>query len=279
MDKYETFITEVAKYAIAETSTREKWILPSVCIAQAILESGWNIKCTTLFGIKSNDVNNSGVHITSEYVNGKWIIVKDRFVEHKNIADSVHYYYDFIASTPRYANCLNNVNYEEVTHNLIHTLDGLPYATAPGYERVLNELIENHELTKYDFFVASKEKFNIGDVVRFDYIFYTSEDEIPLVPAKFEGVITEIREGARNPYLINNGLIGWCNDMYMSLVRTTEFNVDDDVIVINPIDVNNNKIKLYYDYYKIIEVGDNDVVIGVDGIVTCRIKKEYIRKV
>lgn len=278
LDDHEKFIQEVAKYAIAETSARDKWILPSVCIAQAILESGWDLKCTTLFGIKSTNVNDSGEYITSEYINGKWVTIKDRFVEFKNIADAIHHYYDFLTTTSRYEKCLNNTDYTNVTYSLIHTTDGLPYATAPNYDLILNNLIEDYDLTRFDFTINNETDFKIGDEVRFDYVFYTSEDDIPLTPLKYTGFITNIREGARNPYLINNGDIGWCNAMYMTLINRVELNVGDDVVVVNPIDINGNKIKLYYEYYKIMEVSENDVVIGYDDVVTCRIKKEYVRR-
>ena len=61
------FITTVGTLAMAEKANRSRWVLPSVCIAQAALESGWNLKANTLFGIKGNGKNLK----TTEYINGK----------------------------------------------------------------------------------------------------------------------------------------------------------------------------------------------------------------
>ena len=51
----------------------------------------------------------------------------------------------------------------------------------------------------------------VGDHVRFNHVFISSDSSIPLVPYMNHGIITRIIEGARNPYLIGNGL-GWVND-------------------------------------------------------------------
>ena len=56
------FITTISKYAVKEYTRRKasgkKWILPSVCIAQAALETGWGssdimVKAHAYFGIKA----------------------------------------------------------------------------------------------------------------------------------------------------------------------------------------------------------------------------------
>ena len=53
--------------------------------------------------------------------------------------------------------------------------------------------------------------YNIGDTVRFNYVFLTSESANPLRPYRNIGTITKIEEGARNPYLIGNDQ-GWVNN-------------------------------------------------------------------
>ena len=55
-------------------------------------------------------------------------------------------------------------------------------------------------------------KHKIGEKVKINKVYVSSESVNPLTPAITEGVITRIVEGARNPYLLDNGNIGWVND-------------------------------------------------------------------
>lgn len=57
----------------------------------------------------------------------------------------------------------------------------------------------------------SSEKYRVGDEVRFNYVFLTSDSTTPLRPYRNMGVITRIEPGTRNPYLIGNDQ-GWVND-------------------------------------------------------------------
>lgn len=53
--------------------------------------------------------------------------------------------------------------------------------------------------------------YQVGDHVTFNHVYISSESSIPLIPYMNHGTITRIVEGARNPYLIGNGL-GWVNN-------------------------------------------------------------------
>lgn len=53
--------------------------------------------------------------------------------------------------------------------------------------------------------------YQVGDHVTFSHVFISSDSSIPLVPYSNHGTITRIVNGARNPYLIGNGL-GWVNN-------------------------------------------------------------------
>lgn len=53
---------------------------------------------------------------------------------------------------------------------------------------------------------------NIGDKVTINGVYTSSSSTKKLSPAVKSGMITRIIPGARNPYLINNGNIGWVND-------------------------------------------------------------------
>lgn len=54
-------------------------------------------------------------------------------------------------------------------------------------------------------------QYQVGDRVTFDRVFISSESSIPLIPYMNQGTITRVVEGARNPYLIGDGL-GWVNN-------------------------------------------------------------------
>lgn len=156
--KQQKFISIVAPLAQAEYKRRgkAKAILPSVCIAQAAVESGWNVNAKTVFGIKG-----SGVSLpTKEYINGGYVDVVDSFKSYPDISASVVGYYDFIANTKRYCKCINNDNYEDVIYNLQHTTDGLSYATSPTYEATLKKIIKQYNLTQYDKVETSTTQTN-----------------------------------------------------------------------------------------------------------------------
>ena len=145
-EKTNNFISTIGTLARNEYLSREKWILPSVCIAQGALESGWNLNAKTLFGIKGKGFTAT----TSEYYNGNKVTIEASFRAYPNVASSVVGYYDFLANTPRYANALNNPNYKDAVDKLIHTTDGLAYATDPNYISKVVSIIEQYNLTEWD---------------------------------------------------------------------------------------------------------------------------------
>ncbi len=52
----------------------------------------------------------------------------------------------------------------------------------------------------------------VGDMVTIDGVYTSSSSTKKLNPAVKSGMITRIISGAKNPYLLNNGNIGWVND-------------------------------------------------------------------
>ena len=80
-------------------------------------------------------------------------------------------------------------------------------------------------LSKMDYIIAEANKINnpapasstttkrkVGDVVTINGVYTSSTSTKKLNPAITKGTITKIVSGARNPYLLNNGNIGWVND-------------------------------------------------------------------
>ena len=53
---------------------------------------------------------------------------------------------------------------------------------------------------------------NIGDIVQVNGVYTSSSSTKKLTPTTKSGMITRIIPGAKNPYLLNNGNIGWVND-------------------------------------------------------------------
>lgn len=145
-EKTDNFIRTIGTLARNEYLSRDVWILPSVCIAQGALESGWNLNAKTLFGIKGKGFTAT----TREYYNGNNVTIEASFRAYPNVASSVVGYYDFLASTPRYAKALNNPNYRDAVDKLIHTTDGLAYATDPNYISKVVSIIEKYNLAEWD---------------------------------------------------------------------------------------------------------------------------------
>ena len=55
-------------------------------------------------------------------------------------------------------------------------------------------------------------KYKIGDYVSIKGVYISSQSTIQLKPLISKGIITTILKDARNPYLLDNGNIGWVND-------------------------------------------------------------------
>lgn len=76
-------------------------------------------------------------------------------------------------------------------------------------------------LNKLDYIIDEANKINeqpqpteykIGDEVEINGVYISSDSTTILPPAVTTGTITNILDGARNPYLLNNGDIGWVNN-------------------------------------------------------------------
>lgn len=52
----------------------------------------------------------------------------------------------------------------------------------------------------------------VGDIITINGVYTSSDSDKKLKPAKSTGTITKIIAGAKNPYLLDNGNIGWTND-------------------------------------------------------------------
>ncbi len=154
-EKQRDFINTVGVLAQNEHMTREAWVLPSVCIAQAINESGWNLKAKTLFGIKAKKGEASNSLKTSEFYNGQYVQIVDAFKAFPSVAAAVAGYYDLITKSKRYKKAVNNPDYRDT----ITQIWKAGYATSPTYVAKIVTLIDTYGLTKWDI---SREQKSIS---------------------------------------------------------------------------------------------------------------------
>ena len=141
----------VAGYAV--NSYAKYKILPSVTIAQAILESGWGrselaTKANALFGIKAGkEWTGKRYNIkTKEVYDGKTVTEYADFRAYASWGDSILDHNEFLYNLSRYKNVIGETDYKKACQNL--QKDG--YATAPTYAQSLIDIIEDNGLFGYD---------------------------------------------------------------------------------------------------------------------------------
>lgn len=69
----------------------------------------------------------------------------------------------------------------------------------------------NSDLPNNEMKAEPTTDYKIGDIVNINGVYVSSDSTERLTPAITTGTITNIFEGARNPYLLDNGNIGWIN--------------------------------------------------------------------
>ncbi|MFE5318866.1 glycoside hydrolase family 73 protein [Paenibacillus sp. NPDC056579] len=137
-----SFIDFIAPYAM--NSMRQSGILASVTIAQAALESGWGnfAAGNNLFGIKGE----GQVRDTQEYIDGRWITIKDGFRVYDSWEDSIRDHAQFLLRNARYAAVIGERDYRQAST----ALQQAGYATDPLYAQKLIRIIESWQLYQYD---------------------------------------------------------------------------------------------------------------------------------
>lgn len=145
----QAFIQSVAPGAIQGWNQYK--VLPSVTVAQAIVESGWGrsglaTRAHNLFGIKGSYNGHSVVMRTREVYNGRSVYVNANFRAYANNSESVTDHGRFLNVNRRYSNLLGDTNYASVARKLRQ--DG--YATAPNYASTLIRFIQTYNLNQLD---------------------------------------------------------------------------------------------------------------------------------
>ncbi|WP_395319451.1 glucosaminidase domain-containing protein [Fructilactobacillus frigidiflavus] len=140
------FVTSIANGAIQ--TWYDYGVLPSVSIAQAILESNWGNAApgNNLFGIKGSYNGQSQLLWTWEVYNGQPVHIQDYFRAYPSVNESVQDHGSFLYENSRYNNLLGDRDYASVCYKL-HD-DG--YATDPSYANALINVIHASGLNEFD---------------------------------------------------------------------------------------------------------------------------------
>jgi len=166
--KSQNFIESVAQGAI--NGWNKFGVLPSVTVAQAILESGWgqsglSTQAHNLFGIKGSYNGQYVTMQTREVYNGQSYYIYDNFRKYANNSESVEDHGNFLYSNSRYANLLGDQSYASVARKL--QADG--YATDPSYASSLIKLVEMYNLTQLDNIAFSGKQPIINNKNDYNY--------------------------------------------------------------------------------------------------------------
>ena len=143
---HQDFINQLAPGA--QNTWNEYGVLPSVSMAQAIVESAWGQSApgNNLYGIKGDYNGNYTMQSTQEYYNGHYVTIQDKFRAYPDLATSVEDHGNFLAVNPRYSNLLYSKDYAYVCQML--QADG--YATDPNYANTLISIISYNNLNRFD---------------------------------------------------------------------------------------------------------------------------------
>ena len=161
------FIKMIGKAAVAEYPRFK--ILPSLTIAQAILESNWgksmlSQRAHNYFGMKAGSSWKGATYSakTQEQTPaGKPFTINAAFRAYGSVAEGIRGYYVFL-QYPRYQNLKGVTDYKEACRLI--KADG--WATDVKYADKLVSLIEKYGLTKYDeevLFVPEKDDIKVND--------------------------------------------------------------------------------------------------------------------
>lgn len=154
------FITQIANSIKGQKLN----VLPSVTIAQAMLESNWGksdlaINGKNLFGIKASKDWKGEIYTkqTKEQDSSKTYTITANFRKYKSWLESIQDHDKFFVSTPwriqNYQRVLKSTNYKEQAQ----ALQACGYATDIEYANKLINLIEKYNLQEFDKGVIKME--------------------------------------------------------------------------------------------------------------------------
>ncbi len=160
-EQVNNFIKMIAPIAQNLCKTREKWILPSVCIAQACCESAHGTskamaEANGLFGFKvgkgvkyGNAWKGKSYNTKTKEYYGQYVSIRDNFRAYDTVEEAVEDYMDLLCSLSRYADAVNQTD----PRACITAIKNGGYATSPTYISTIMTIIDKYNLTQYDAIV------------------------------------------------------------------------------------------------------------------------------
>ena len=159
------FINKISPLAKKAWETDK--ILPSLTIAQAILESDWGrselaTQANALFGIKAHtDPTHKKTYTktTWEYSNGKYIQIEAKFKAYDSWEESIRDRSKYLATrhiggVHIYKDLIGETDYKKACEKIYKA----GYATDPKYPKKLIDIIEKYKLNKFDKLVEGEVK-------------------------------------------------------------------------------------------------------------------------
>lgn len=122
---------------------------------------------------------------------------------------------------------------------------------------------------------TSELKHKVGEEVTINGIYTSSSTDKKLNPAYTKGTITKILVGTKNPYLLDNGKLGWTNDN--CIVSTAVKNTNSSIKVGDTVKVKQGARSykgailasfVFKNSYTVMELKGDRAVIGKNGAVT-----------
>ena len=135
----------------ARESMKRTGIPASVTLAQAALETGWG-KATigdakNLFGMKGTGPAGSITVSTQEYVNGRYVTIRDNFRKYNNWSESFDDHARLISQGSRYRNSMANKGNPD---QFARELQKAGYATSPTYASTLISIMKSNNFYQFD---------------------------------------------------------------------------------------------------------------------------------
>lgn len=168
----DAFLRIIVPIAQRQAKKHNNQIFASVCIAQAIHESGFGtskrmVEANALFGIKvGKSAYKFGTAWKGAYYNSKTTEyydgvnpsrIFDNFRAYSSVEDAVEDYFDLLCTAKRYKPALNKSTPEECIKAIIAG----GYATGPSYVNAIIRLINQYNLKQYDKDGSSVPKSNV----------------------------------------------------------------------------------------------------------------------
>lgn len=132
-------------------------------------------------------------------------------------------------------------------------------------------------------------KYKVGDTVNINGVYTSSTSTEKLKPLVTRGTITKVIAGARNPYLLENGNIGWVNDDCIvgntpapAPAPSGSIRVGDKVTLKNWVDYNGTPLRKTRDFYFVSQISGSRAVLNADSVngpVYCAANINNLRKV